>query len=109
MRAVILSLLLLAGCASPLPAVDPQQAWVDLAAPAPGGKLVTYGPYLEDGVPTAASNLAFDASLRAHDPSYGIRRREDVEQAAQHAGLHLVARHAMAANNLLLVFERTGA
>ena len=73
---------------------------------APGGKLVTYGPYLEDGVPTAASNLAFDASLRAHDPSYGIRRREDVEQAAQHAGLHLVARHAMAANNLLLIFER---
>lgn len=76
---------------------------------APGGKLVTYGPYIEDGVPTAASNLAFDASLRAHDPSYGIRRREDVAQAAQQAGLRLAARHAMAANNLLLVFERTGA
>ena len=76
---------------------------------APGGKLVTYGPYIEDGVPTAPSNLAFDASLRAHDPSYGIRRREDVAQAAQQAGLRLAARHAMAANNLLLVFERTGA
>lgn len=75
---------------------------------APGGKLVTYGPYFEDGVPTAASNLAFDASLREHDPSYGIRRREDVEQAAQNAGLRLKARHAMAANNLLLVFERAG-
>lgn len=76
---------------------------------APGGKLVTYGPYFEDGVPTAASNLAFDASLRAHDPSYGIRRREDVAQAAQNAGLRLAARHAMTANNLLLVFERAGA
>jgi SAM-dependent methyltransferase len=76
---------------------------------APGGKLVTYGPYFEDGVPTAASNLAFDDSLRAHDPTYGIRRREDVVQAAQNAGLRLVARHAMAANNLLLVFERPGA
>lgn len=76
---------------------------------APGGKLVTYGPYFEDGVPTAASNLAFDASLRAHAPRYGIRRREDVEQAAQNAGLRPVARHAMAANNLLLVFEQAGA
>lgn len=76
---------------------------------APGGKLVTYGPYFEDGTPAAASNLAFDASLRAHDPGYGIRRREDVEQAAQNEGLRPVARHAMAANNLLLVFEQAGA
>ena len=71
---------------------------------APGGKLVTYGPYLEDGVPTAPSNLAFDQSLRAHDPTYGIRRREDVEHAAAEAGLCLLERHAMAANNLLLVW-----
>ena len=39
MRAVILSLLLLAGCASPLPAADPQQAWVDLR-PLPGQVLM---------------------------------------------------------------------
>ena len=71
---------------------------------APGGKLVTYGPYLEDGVPTAPSNLAFDQSLRAHDPTYGIRRREDLEEAAANAGLCLLERHAMAANNLLLVW-----
>ena len=30
---------------------------------APGGLLVTYGPYLEDGVPTAPGNLAFDQDL----------------------------------------------
>lgn len=35
-----LSLASLCACSSPLPNVDPQQAWVDLAAPAPGGKLV---------------------------------------------------------------------
>ncbi len=75
---------------------------------APDGKLVTYGPYFEDEVPPAVSNLAFDESLRAHDPRYGIRRRTDVEQAAAAAGLQCVARHAMAANNLLLVFERMG-
>ncbi|CAI8925322.1 Lipoprotein [Pseudomonas sp. IT-P12] len=29
-----------AGCQSPLPAVDPQMAWVDFATPTPGGKLL---------------------------------------------------------------------
>ena len=71
---------------------------------APGGALITYGPYLEDGVPTSAGNLAFDQSLRAQDPAWGIRRREDVEQEAARAGLQLSARHAMPANNLLLVW-----
>jgi len=71
---------------------------------APSGKLVTYGPYFENGVPPAPSNVAFDQSLREHDPSWGIRLREDVEQAAAHAGLRLHARHGMPANNLLLVW-----
>lgn len=73
---------------------------------APDGLLVTYGPYLEDAVPTAASNLAFDQSLRARDPSWGLRRLEDVAAQAQAAGLALRQRHAMPANNLLLVFGR---
>ena len=73
---------------------------------APGGVLVTYGPYLEDGVPTSEGNLAFDQSLRAQDPAWGIRRREDVEREARHAGLQLAARHALPANNLLLVWAR---
>ena len=71
---------------------------------APGGALITYGPYLEDDVPTSAGNLAFDQSLRAQDPAWGIRRREDVELEAARAGLQLSARHAMPANNLLLVW-----
>lgn len=73
---------------------------------APDGVLVTYGPYLEDDVPTAPGNLAFDQSLRARDPAWGIRRREDVEAQARSAGLALRERHAMPANNLLLVFGR---
>jgi len=72
----------------------------------PGGRLVTYGPYLEDGVPTSEGNLSFDQSLRAQDPAWGIRRREDVAQEAESAGLRLAARHAMPANNLLLVWSR---
>lgn len=73
---------------------------------AAGGVLVTYGPYLEDEVPTSEGNLSFDQSLRAQDPAWGIRRREDVEQEAARAGLRLMSRHAMPANNLLLVWGR---
>lgn len=73
---------------------------------AAGGVLVTYGPYLEDDVPTSEGNLAFDQSLRAQDPDWGIRRREEVEQEAAQAGLRLRARHAMPANNLLLVWAK---
>jgi len=73
----------------------------------PHGHLVTYGPYLEDGVPTAPGNLAFDASLRAQDAAWGIRRIEDVAAVAADAGLVLSERHALPANNLLLVWTRT--
>lgn len=75
---------------------------------APGGVLITYGPYLEDGVPTSPGNLAFDASLRAQHPDWGIRPLADVTEQAQRAGLHLWQRHAMPSNNLLLVWERSG-
>lgn len=70
----------------------------------PGGVLVTYGPYFEAGVPAAPGNIAFDEDLRARDPDWGIRRLDDVAAQAQQAGLALRQRHAMPANNLLLVF-----
>ena len=70
------------------------------------GELVVYGPFLEDGVPTAAGNLAFDESLRARNPAWGIRRLADVCDVAAQAGLEYRLRQAMPANNLLLVFGR---
>jgi hypothetical protein len=73
---------------------------------APHGVLLTYGPYLENEVPTAPGNLQFDISLHARDSAWGIRQLEDVKREAQSAGLALRARHAMPANNLLLVFGR---
>ena len=73
---------------------------------APQGMLITYGPYLEDGVPTSPGNLAFDASLRQSHPAWGLRHLNDVRQQAEMAGLRLSARYAMPANNLLLVFRR---
>ena len=72
-----------------------------------GGQLVTYGPYFEENVPTSEGNLAFDQSLRERNAAWGIRRREDVEAQAALAGLKLIARHAMPANNLLLVWAQT--
>ncbi|WP_427911446.1 DUF938 domain-containing protein [Ramlibacter sp. MMS24-I3-19] len=73
---------------------------------APGAMLITYGPYFEQGVPPAPSNVAFDESLRMRDPSWGIRALDDVVAEAGRAGLVLAQRHAMPANNLLLVFVR---
>jgi SAM-dependent methyltransferase len=71
---------------------------------APGGLLVTYGPYLQDGVETAPGNIDFDASLRARNPAWGIRRVEDVAQEAAAVGLRLLERTPMPANNLILAF-----
>ena len=73
----------------------------------PGGVLITYGPYFEKDVPTAPSNLAFDESLRARDPSWGIRELDEVVEEARGNGLTLAQRHPMPANNLLLVFVKS--
>lgn len=76
---------------------------------APGGLLITYGPYLEHDVATSQGNLDFDRSLRAENPVWGLRRREEVEAEAAKAGLVLVQRVAMPANNLLLFWQRAKA
>ena len=68
-----------------------------------GGMLITYGPYFDQS-PPAPSNRAFDESLRARNPLWGIRRLKDVAAEAQRHGLVLRERHDMPANNLLLVF-----
>ena len=75
---------------------------------APQGLLLIYGPYLVDGEPTAPSNLAFDADLRARHPAWGLRRLADVAGVAADAGLRLRERLALPANNLLLVWEHAG-
>ena len=74
---------------------------------APQGLLITYGPYVVDGEPTAPSNLAFDADLRGRNPSWGLRRLADIEAEAARAGLKLRERIDMPANNKLLAWVRT--
>jgi hypothetical protein len=70
------------------------------------GKLLVYGPFLEGHVTTAPTNLAFDQSLRARNPAWGLRRAADVLQEAARAGLQFDERVALPANNLLLAFRR---
>jgi hypothetical protein len=69
-----------------------------------GAPLILYGPFLQAGVPTAPSNLAFDESLRARDSRWGLRSVEAVTAAATSFSLDQCL--AMPANNLLLVFGR---
>lgn len=71
----------------------------------PGGCLLIYGPFLEQGVETSPGNLDFDRSLRERDPAWGLRRVHEVQQQARAAGLDLERRVAMPANNLLLVWR----
>lgn len=71
-----------------------------------GGVLFLYGPYIEAGVETAQSNLAFDLDLRGRNPAWGIRRLEEVVALAGENGLVLAERVAMPANNLSVVFRK---
>jgi SAM-dependent methyltransferase len=70
---------------------------------APGGVLYLYGPFKQDGRHTAPSNAAFDASLRAYDPQWGVRDLREVADLARRHGLDLVERVAMPANNLSVI------
>ncbi|MGU3543219.1 DUF938 domain-containing protein [Methylobacterium sp. A52T] len=71
-----------------------------------GGVLFLYGPFREADRPFAESNAAFDASLRARDPAWGVRDLDAVAAEAARHGLSLVRREAMPANNLSLIFGR---
>jgi SAM-dependent methyltransferase len=74
----------------------------------PGGVLFLYGAYKENGAHTASSNEAFDLDLRRRNPEWGVRDLESVADLAREHGLDLVERVQMPANNLGLVFRRSG-
>ena len=71
-----------------------------------GAPLILYGPYIEADVETAPSNLAFDESLKARDPRWGLRDIADVDALAARNGFARTRRVAMPANNLMLVYRR---
>ncbi len=91
---------------SPWAATEGLLAGAGRILPDPGGLLVLYGPWRESGVPLAPSNAAFDESLKARNPAWGIRSLDDVVALAKTHHLHLTRRVEMPANNLMLLFRR---
>lgn len=73
-----------------------------------GNPMILYGPWLKDDMETVASNLAFDADLKARDPEWGLRRVEDFAAEADAKGFDLIETRRMPANNLMLLFRLRG-
>ena len=71
------------------------------------GRLFLYGPFKHDGKHTAMSNAVFDTSLREQDAEWGVRDIADLEKLAAGAGLALIEKLPMPANNMILVFGRS--
>lgn len=72
----------------------------------PGGKLILYGPYIEQDVETALSNVDFDIWLKTRDPRFGIRELAAVDALAARHGMPRSRRVAMPANNLVVVYRK---
>jgi cyclopropane fatty-acyl-phospholipid synthase-like methyltransferase len=72
---------------------------------APRGLLFLYGPYMRGGKHTAESNDAFDRSLRARNPSWGVRDLDDVVSLANKRGFTLDEVVQMPANNLSVLLR----
>jgi SAM-dependent methyltransferase len=72
-----------------------------------GGVLFLYGPFMRDGVHDAPSNAAFDATLKAQNPTWGVRDIADLERVGKASGVNLRETIEMPANNRSLVFIKT--
>lgn len=70
-----------------------------------GGILYLYGPFKQNGQHTAPSNVAFDESLQARNPEWGLRDLEAVVAAAQAENLSLKKIYPMPSNNLSVIFQ----
>ena len=77
-----------------------------LGSGAANGPLILYGPFIEDGIDTAPSNLEFDQSLKARNPLWGLRSAEALDDLAAQHNMARSARHALPANNIMLVYRK---
>jgi SAM-dependent methyltransferase len=71
-----------------------------------GGRLFIYGPFTRDGAHTAPSNAAFDRSLRAEDPAWGVRDVTALSLLAQQNGLTPIEAIPMPRHNFVLATTR---
>ena len=71
-----------------------------------GGVLYFYGPFIQDNIATAHSNLAFDNYLKTENSSWGLRNLKEIESLAQEHSLVLEPVIKMPANNLSVIFKK---
>ena len=71
------------------------------------GFLYFYGPFIQNNVPTAAGNIAFDNSLRERHEDWGLRNLNEVEKLANKHALKLDRIVKMPSNNLSVIFTKT--
>ncbi len=69
-----------------------------------GGMLALYGPFSDGGQHVSESNAAFDASLRARHPEWGVRDLQDLDETARAHGLARRRTIPMPANNHVVVY-----
>lgn len=72
----------------------------------PGGRLIFYGPFRQDGRHVGEGNRRFDEALRADDPAWGVRDIADVASLADAAGFSGPKIIDMPANNRVVAFTR---
>lgn len=92
---------------SPWSATEGMMAGAGRLLPA-GAPLYLYGPYFQAGEDAVESNVAFDRSLRERNPDWGIRQVGDMIDLAGKNGLKFMSATPMPANNLSLIFRKTG-
>ncbi len=73
-----------------------------------GGIFCVYGPFNVERQYTSRGNEEFDTRLKEMDPERGIRDLEELENAGHEHQMILKECISMPANNLLLVFRKSG-
>lgn len=72
-----------------------------------GGVFCLYGPLRRFGKFNTESNARFDASLRARDPTMGIRDLEELDDLGAAHGLRRTGLYAVPSNNKVAVWQIT--
>ena len=73
-----------------------------------GGRLFIYGPFKVEGGYTTDSNKEFDDTIQsAGVQEWGLKDVADITAAAQRAGMKLVERVDMPANNFMLIYGKS--
>ena len=77
-----------------------------IAALAPNGKFILYGPFMRSGMLTSEGDARFHAQLNEADPAIGYKNDDDIDAWMRTAGATNVQRVEMPANNIAFIATR---